>query len=517
MTLSGFVSNVTSLLGVGVITAQKMVDYGIKSFNDVADMVVEDFAKAAKRPANELAIAKTIAQKLPSKFIENATAAQLPIAQKVWGVGIETAIYLYAIGIRLPEDIVFLKPIILPINLPIRLRIRIEKLKPQILLSLILGLSSWRARILALAGYTSVVDLAGAKPSMIARILPGISIGQASTWIELAKKLVKANILDYRTASKLPLAKEIGGIGPEFAAVLHVSDIQDHRSLAIDLDTDLRDKYFPWVSKRTMLSWVRQAFEHWQPKGWTAGITSLTLMTNSQLSRRTGAIESTVEKSALVDEPEGSDDIPEKWNNKVWATSVKNQGDCGACIAFASLAVLESLQRMYKGRSKPDLSEAHLFHSWGGGKCEGGWNLDEAMKFLIKYGVIYETDYKYKDTKDNFVVTDEMMKCAKENRVLAYRHTKTRSVMKYWIRYHGPLIAHMSTYMDIHSFKKGIYERSKPYEKPGSHLVAVYGYSDLKDAWLCKNSWGEDWGEKGWFWIRYGECNIDDKMWKLEI
>jgi cathepsin L len=71
---------------------------------------------------------------------------------------------------------------------------------------------------------------------------------------------------------------------------------------------------------------------------------------------------------------------------------------------------------------------------------------------------------------------------------------------------HGPLVAPIVYDECLGNYRGGVFnERDLD---TINHAVLLIGWDDQKQAWLVKNSWGEDWGEKGFGWIKYGSNNI---------
>ena len=82
---------------------------------------------------------------------------------------------------------------------------------------------------------------------------------------------------------------------------------------------------------------------------------------------------------------------------------------------------------------------------------------------------------------------------------------------KNWLDTVGPLVTWVDVYDDFFGHGSGVYHRSTAPTNVfrGGHFFLIVGYDDSLGAWLCKNSWGTDWGMNGFGWIGYGESRID--------
>lgn len=71
---------------------------------------------------------------------------------------------------------------------------------------------------------------------------------------------------------------------------------------------------------------------------------------------------------------------------------------------------------------------------------------------------------------------------------------------------HGPLVAGIVYDNCLRDYKGGVFNEKNLSRI--NHVVLLIGWDDAKGAWLIKNSWGTEWGEKGFAWIKYGSNNI---------
>jgi C1A family cysteine protease len=196
-----------------------------------------------------------------------------------------------------------------------------------------------------------------------------------------------------------------------------------------------------------------------------------------------------------------------------YVSGIRNQGSCGSCVAFGSVAVLEGTARY--SRRMPDLdvdlSEAHLFYGWGalhGVTCNTGWLPTEALTEVTNRGLTYESEWPYTAGNTNGGSLPAGWESHRAKAVGVVDLTDNVAGIKQHLVDHGPVSACFVVYNDFFSYTSGVYKHVSG-AQAGGHCVAIVGYDDSQGAWICKNSWGTGWGMNGFFLIKYGECYID--------
>jgi hypothetical protein len=160
----------------------------------------------------------------------------------------------------------------------------------------------------------------------------------------------------------------------------------------------------------------------------------------------------------------------------------------------------------------PDLSEAHLFYCGCGACCGNGWNFAPALDFCKNTGVAAEASFPYVDT--NQACKSGLTPYVK---ITGWRQVLSATDRKSILSSRGPMVAGMAVYQDFFSYAGGVYRHATG-NLSGYHAISVVGYNDTGKYWICKNSWGPNWGEagpsgtRGWFRIAYGDSGIDTQF-----
>lgn len=215
------------------------------------------------------------------------------------------------------------------------------------------------------------------------------------------------------------------------------------------------------------------------------------------------------------------------WRNQNginWVTPIMDQGNCGSCVAFASIATLETQYKIAMGLPMFNLrlSPQSLF-SCGGGACEWGWRPESAARFLQRNGAVEEACLPYtsgatgSDVACNATCNNPLRMKVK----LSAFSTPSRSVrnieaVKAALQ-SGPLVTTLDVYADFMSYAGGIYTKVSG-EYLGGHAVSIVGYNDVERYWIIRNSWGATWGEDGFGRVSYDDMSgVGDETWSYQL
>lgn len=194
---------------------------------------------------------------------------------------------------------------------------------------------------------------------------------------------------------------------------------------------------------------------------------------------------------------------------------VYNQGRLGSCTANALAAAFEYTQ--LKQNNKWDFMPSRLFIYYneraleGRVKIDGGAAIRDGIKVINTQGVCREILHPY--IEKNFAKKPYANAYADAlfHKSLAYRRLDNTNIdmLKSCLADGNPFVF---GFMVFDSFegedepvaKTGIMSMPTPNEKAlGGHAVMCVGYDDTKNVFIVRNSWGPEWGDKGYFYMPY--------------
>lgn len=189
-----------------------------------------------------------------------------------------------------------------------------------------------------------------------------------------------------------------------------------------------------------------------------------------------------------------------------WVSPVKNQGRCGSCVAFAAIATFEAGLNIATGAPALDFdgSEQDLFGRIG--ECENGASPSSAPLVLKSRGAVDEACFPYVSGRlgldqSRGVCADAAQRGVKISSSQFVPVSGVKAALQ-----RGPVMTTLSVYEDFMFYGGGVYRHvAGAYQ--GGHAVTIVGYDDDARYWIVKNSWGEDWGERGFVRVSYDDVS----------
>lgn len=227
--------------------------------------------------------------------------------------------------------------------------------------------------------------------------------------------------------------------------------------------------------------------------------------------------------------------LPASTDLRKWCSPIEDQGELGSCTANAGVGLMEYFERRAFG-THLDASRLFLYKvtrnllGWTG---DQGAYLRSTMKSMVLFGMPPERYWPYNVGKFDDEPTTFCYAFAQNYKSVQYYRldppgtapSKVLSTVRESLAAGLPSMFGFSVYSSMPGTGEGA---DIPFPQPGDrleggHAVVTVGYDDNrkigkeKGALLIRNSWGKNWGEKGYGWLPYAyvEQGLADDFWSL--
>lgn len=190
-------------------------------------------------------------------------------------------------------------------------------------------------------------------------------------------------------------------------------------------------------------------------------------------------------------------------------TPIKSQGSLGSCTAFALVSIYEHILKKNE-KKDTDLSELFAYHNARKRRSdmpmEEGSTIYDVVMGMGENGICLETFHKYLE-EDSAEPSAEAYADAQKRKITKALNVERKiDHIKAAVSEGYPVAISLCIFESFAS-TTGIIplptEEEQNNENAGYHAMVICGYSDTEKVFIVRNSWGTDFGDKGYCYIPY--------------
>lgn len=191
-------------------------------------------------------------------------------------------------------------------------------------------------------------------------------------------------------------------------------------------------------------------------------------------------------------------------------TTILDQGDVGDCVCNALASCISKQTKNYVNISRLHLYNLCRILDNNTMDDDPGTTIRTACKVLANYGACLESLWPYDTTKYTLFSSLTVFKNSKKFQRFSYVFVKQDllTIKTCLTTYNTPIVFGImiySSFLTDSVTSTGIVPMpNKSSEKlEGGHCMLIVGYNDDTQQFECANSWGVEWGNKGYCYIPY--------------
>jgi C1A family cysteine protease len=194
------------------------------------------------------------------------------------------------------------------------------------------------------------------------------------------------------------------------------------------------------------------------------------------------------------------------WRTEGHIGDIRDQGLCFSCWAFAAATAFEASYSIQHGKYVP-ISEQNVLNCASAlSTCAGGLVFDAFM--VLGKGAVgaEEAPYLAQQQRDSCISPTGKMRALEWGYVNDEEVIPSTSSIKNALCTYGPIVSAVRATRSMQAYSEGVFNDDD--KGATNHAVTLIGWDDEKGAWLVRNSWGSQWGMKGYMWIKYQSNSI---------